>query len=107
MDRERELEFVEFPAIIVDSCQIRGGSCPPVLPPEAPAAVETPNSQAPASQSLGSRTMSCCPAGRARAFETPNSFVFRHFVVGCGSWNDHRDPGNFLKGYPQVSLKSG
>jgi hypothetical protein len=44
MDRERELEFVAFPTIIVDSRQICSCVCPDLHDPEAPAAVKTPNS---------------------------------------------------------------
>ena len=92
MDRERELESVEFPTIIVDSCQICSCVHPDLPAAAAPAAVETPNSQAPASQSLGSRTMSCCPAGRARAFETPELPVNCQSMLKRGSWS-WRDPG--------------
>ncbi len=43
-DRERELESVEFPTIIVDSCQICSGSHPDLPAAAAPVAIETPNS---------------------------------------------------------------
>ena len=54
--RERELEFVEFPVIIVGSCQICSRVHPDLPAAAALAALETPNSQAPASQSFGSWT---------------------------------------------------
>ena len=44
MDRERELEFVAFPTIIVDSRQICSGVCPDLYAAAAPDAVKTPNS---------------------------------------------------------------
>jgi len=44
MDRERELESVEFPAIIAGSRQICGCLHPDLHAAAAPAAVETPNS---------------------------------------------------------------
>ena len=43
-DRERELEFVEFPVIIVGSCQICGCLYPDLPAAAAPDALETPNS---------------------------------------------------------------
>ena len=57
MDRERELKIVEFPTIIVGSCQICGCLCPDLPAAAALVALETPNSQAPASHYYGSKDL--------------------------------------------------
>jgi len=64
VDRERELKIVEFPVITVDSRQICGCLCPDLPAAAALAALETPNSQAPASHYFGPWT--CWMSRRAR-----------------------------------------
>ena len=63
MDRERELKSVEFPVITVGSCQICGCLHPDLPAAAALAALETPNSQAPASQYFGPWTLLDVPPG--------------------------------------------
>jgi len=64
VDRERELKSVEFPVITVGSCQICGCLHPDLPAAAALAALETPNSQAPASHYFGPWT--CRMSHRAR-----------------------------------------